>query len=549
MGVNVVAPNYLSLLLCLGISAALVLFYLYGIVPFVLLPADILMWAESSFVGDIIKLRIGAPLYGPPADSNSTIYTPGATLATYAISWLVGAPTSIGVWRVIHLGYVACAALLATACCRMLYGLTYPGKPVPYPRTWISFTFLVLFLASTESRTNRFAHALHADALALLVSVFSFWTMLMYQRSPERRNLLLMAVCPAIGFFTKQYLISWSAVMLVFLLLRNPKDARTLAAFAAAAATGIISVVGVCYWLWGDNFLFWTFEVTGGSRKALGLWPESYNLSLSRGAEHLLRAWLALAIGVLGGWLVLREHNIQRLGPLWVSWLVLVASEALSSSAGWGALYHFGPGVVLGAVWLCCALARWWLTGECTPGDEYPRLTYWVRPLGGIVAVITLFVVLQVVPSADRREARYWRVRHPSADVHRYISDIEGEFRGLSADRVLLDVGSWVYLGSSVVAKDRAVPLGDQAPAGIYGNFDVMIERIKRKAYAKILVRNLHSPFFLYDWSDWPRPSGVRKALSEHYTEVRTIPGARGESHLPPRISHTGPVSVLVPKE
>jgi len=112
--------NYFSLLFCTVISVVLVLFYLYIIKPYVFLPADILSFAETNFVGDIIKLRIGEPIYTVPEDNNSLLYTPGAQILTYAISWLIGQKTSIVVWRIIQLFFVTCAALLATFCCRIL---------------------------------------------------------------------------------------------------------------------------------------------------------------------------------------------------------------------------------------------------------------------------------------------------------------------------------------------------------------------------------------------------------------------------------------------
>ncbi len=42
------------------------------------------------------------------------------------------------------------------------------------------------------------------------------------------------------------------------------------------------------------------------------------------------------------------------------------------------------------------------------------------------------------------------------ADLDRYIADIEAEFKGLPAEQVLLDSGTWVYLEEGVVMKDRA---------------------------------------------------------------------------------------------
>jgi hypothetical protein len=456
-------------------------------------------------------------------------------------------PTSIVAWRLIQLGYVLCAAIVATLCCRDLHRLAYPDHRVAYPTTWYVFTFLVMCLVATAPTINPFAHNLHADALALFVSIVSFWSILRYLGSPNRSHLLMMAICPAVGYLTKQFLVSWSVVMFVFLLLRNPKDLKSLAVFAIATAVSILGAVGLCYWLWGDPFLFWTFAVMGGARKEIGLSPGGNYISLTRSLEHLARAWLEIAIGIVGGWLILRERNMRKLGPLWIAWLVLIATEAFSSGAGWGVLYHFGPGVLIGMVWFYTALARLWRSTMTSADVEFPRLVALARPLGVVAIVLSLFATLHVLPTSDRYEARYWQ-RQPSPDVYRYISDIEREFDGFAADKVLLDIGNWIYLRHSYLAKDRAVSLADQPLTGSYENFNVFLERIRRHVYEKILVHDLHSPFFLYDWDGWPRSSGVRQALKEYYTEVRTIPAPKGDNLLPPMIMHTGPVSVLVPK-
>jgi hypothetical protein len=257
---------------------------------------------------------------------------------------------------------------------------------------------------------------------------------------------------------------------------------------------------------------------------------------------------MQVALGVAGACLLLRGDNIRKLGPVWIAWLVLLLSEALISGINWGALHHFGPGVVIGAIWLFTALPHFWPVANTPPDSDVSTLVYnKMRPLTAIAAILTILVALHVVPSGDKYEYRYWK-RQSLQDVYRYISDIEQEFKGIPADKVLLDIGNWIYLRHSVLAKDRAISLADQAPGGIYENFDVMVSRIRKKAYAKILVRDLHSPFFVYDWFLWERPSGVRKALMEYYTEVRMIPEVKGDTFPEIRLMQARPVSVLVPK-
>jgi hypothetical protein len=542
------SPGYLSLLVCLLISIVVVLFYLYQIMSYVSLPADILMWAESNFVGDIIKIRTGVPLYTNPADSNSGIYSFAAPLFTYAISWVIGKSQSIVAWRMIQLGFAVCSALIATICCRRLYSLAYPNHRVAFSKTWSAMTFFAMFLFATAPKANSFAHCLHAEAMALLVSTLSFWTMLYYLKSPSWKRIILMAVCPASGFLIKQVLLGWAAVMFVFLLFRNPKDIKRLAFFVASAIAFFGIAIGLCYLLWGDNYIFWTFKVMGGARSGISLSTQAVNVSLPRSIDHIIRLWPEIAMGFLGGWLILRgRHSIRNLGPIWLGWILLIGIEAFSSGVAWNVLWHFGPGVFIGGIWLFSALPRFWPTAKRTTDSDFPVLLNWQRSVLGVVGILTLFTVMHVVPTGDKDEARYWK-RRPSPDIYRYISDIEREFEGISPDKVLLDIGNWIYLRQSFLAKDRAISLADQPVGGIYENFEGMVRRIRSQTYEKILLHDFHSPFFLYDWEDWERSSGVKEALLENYDEVRMIPAAQGDNERPPIIMHTGPVSVLVPK-
>jgi hypothetical protein len=548
---SVWSVGYFSLLICLGISIALVLYYLYIIKPFVTFPADILIWAESNFVGSIIKLRAGLPIYSPAEDGNSSIYTPGAPIVTYVFSWLIGKPTSIVVWRTIQLAFAICAAGVATACCRRLYRLAYPEHRLPFPKTWFVFVFFVMVLAVTTPRANSLIHNLHADSLALLISLISFWTMLRYLESPSRGRIFLMAVCPALGYLIKQTLLGWAAVMFVFLLLQQPRDIRYPALFLAIASAFVAMAVGLCYALWGHSFMFWTFEILG-ARKSLSL-TGTNNIALARIIDNMLRTWFEMTVGIVGGWLILRGQNIRRLAPLFVAWIVLIVIEAYSSGGGWGTSYHLGPGVVIGCVWLFAALPPFWPWSPVTTDMGFIQPAYWVRSLVAVAGVLTVFVAFHVVPTGEAKEQRSWHESYSWPDVYQYIAEIEHEFEGLPADQVLLDVGNWIYLPQSIVMKDRAIPLSDQPPSNIYESFDGFLYRIRHKTYAKILVRDFHSENFIYDRQSsrgysWPRSSGVREALLKYYREDHVIAAPTVNERDPFMIRHLQPVSVLVPR-
>ena len=215
--------SYLALLACLLSAIALVAFYVRVVRPYVEFPADLLMWSESSFVGDIIKLRIGAPLYGDPADGTALIYTPGAPLLTYAIARPLGLTQSISGMRWIQLSLTALAAVVATLCTRDLFRIAFPRRDPPFPKTWLLLSLFTLCLAAVSPQVNRYAHALHADALALLVSMVTFWFVLRHMRKPTVVSVLVLALCPAVGFFTKQLLVAWGPILFVFLFFSAPR--------------------------------------------------------------------------------------------------------------------------------------------------------------------------------------------------------------------------------------------------------------------------------------------------------------------------------------
>ena len=317
--------------------------------------------------------------------------------------------------------------------------------------------------------------------------------------------------------------------------------------FVLLAGAALAATIGSCLYLWGDNFRFWVFEVTGGSRSDITL-AGGNSIAVARSVDHVLRAWPELMIGVVGGLLMLWAKASRQVGFLWLGWFLLVGSEALSSGVGWAILYHFGPAVVIGTIWMLAALPLYW--PALTEAFDVPP-----RPVGrlavmagGTVILLSLMIALRVVPTLDRQSARTFPERRPGPDSYRQIAAIQQEMEGVDPSKVLLDAGNWTYLPHSFLAKDRLVSLGDQPLAGIYSNFDPLLDRIRRRAYDKILLHDFHQDRFAYDWPYWERSSGVRQALLDNYVETRLIAAMDPEAALPPQIMFRGAVSVLVPK-
>lgn len=518
-------PGRLALILLADISILLVSTYLYWVSFYVSFPADILIWSEGDFVNDILKFRVGYPIYSAEANNESFHYTPGAQLLTYLLAWLIGKGTSIPVYRAIQVGYTLLAAAVALCCWRDLTkpAVQGPGYTDRWP--WGIICLPLLFLIATNSLTNPYVHNLHNDALAQLVSAVGYYLLLRYALSQDKRILAMMALIPTVGFLVKQSLAIWAAIYCLHLaFFDRPRSIARLAIFAAVAFGGVGAAVAAGYLLWGDHFIYWAFTVLA-----------KHSISPLRSFKHVLDVWPYFAIGLLGGLVLLRGKSFALLLGPWTAWLFLISVEAYTSGVGW-MLNHIGPGCLIAGIWFLAALTKLWLSGLHEDGKFRPQA--WLA--AGISAAIVVLLLngLGIVRIP---------MRPLSKDAYRYIAEIEREFQSGPAEKILLDVGSWVYLKEGVVMKDRAPAIGERGYTGT-GDFSGIIGRLRERHYSKILVRNLNEPDFWYDYWLWSKPSGIRRALLENYSEVGGIRAVKSVLEDKPDRYGFGKISILVPK-
>jgi hypothetical protein len=518
-------PARLGLIALAAMSSVLVANYLYWVSFYVFFPADILTWSEGDFVNDILKIRTGYPIYSAQVNNDSFTYVPGTQLLTYALAWLLGGATSISLYRMIQLGYSLLAAVVAVCCCRELVALSFPAGQRRDWRLWGAVWLPVFFLIATNSLTNPFTHNLHNDALAQLVSVSAYWLLLKYVSTRDQRILALMAVIPAAGFLVKQNSIVWALLYCAHLaFFERPRSLARLASFTLVAFGAIGAVVGACYLLWSDHFIYWVFTVLG-----------KHGISPLRSFQHILDVWPYYAIGILGGLVLLRGKQFDLLLSPWLMWLTFILLEAYTSGIAW-MLNHLGPGCLIAGIWFLAALVKLWPLSARVNAERAGRQAC-LRAVASITVVALFFSGLGMIRIPTRPFSK---------DAYRYVSEIENEFTGQQAADVLLDLGTWVYLKDGVIMKDRAPSIGERGYSET-GDFSGLIQRLKQKRYTKILVRNLHSPDFWYDHWLWRKSSGIKQALLENYHEVRRIPAVTGypSDKFPPY--GFSEVSILLP--
>lgn len=455
--------------------------------------ADILSWSESPFVDHIIRLRAGQPQFTPPEDANAYAYTPGAPLLTYAIAGALFRPISIPAYRIVQQFYLLLAVLFAALTARELLRLCRPESR--HSNFWLLLWFPFLYLIATNPDTNPFTHTLHNDALVLTVNGVAFWLLTKHLISGDDRWLVPMAVLPAVGYLVKQKEVIWAGLYILHMLLEGRVALRRIVLFGVVALVLWGLSVSLCYALWGDPYLFWTFKTLG-----------SIHVSLTKVLEQVTGAAWYVTLGLLGGAILLRGETFRRLFPVYVCWLILLITTAYTSGVAFRPA-HLGSASMMAAVFFLVALAKVWPEPASDSKSPSPA-EQWLRA-GVLTACVLLFYT----------SAGFFRIGSAvPQQLNRFIADIEKEFTGAPADQVLLDFGSWVYLPQNVVMKDRESPIGTLRGTRT-SDFAMTIERIRNRQYPKILARKRLDGSDPYLYAD-PR---INQALVENYREVRVI--------------------------
>jgi hypothetical protein len=504
-----IKPSTIVVIVLTATVIMLVSIYFFYISYEIKFPADILIWSESDFVNDILKLRIGYPLYTTQLSNESFVYPPLTQMITYFLAGIIGKPSSIPVYRSIQLVFVATASILSAVCVQILVRGSGLEKP---RRSWKIRWYLivpVMFLFATNSITNPYIHNLHNDSLAQLVSVMAFLLLLAYTFRPTKGLLIGMAILPTLGFFVKQNLIIWAFFYCAYLIFFDRSKSLKKILVFSVVTFGLFGLAYlVAYQLYGENFYYWVITVLG-----------KHGISPLRSFQHLLDVWLFLAIGVIAGLVLLRGKNFKILIGPWLIWLAFISIEIYTSGVAW-MINHIGPGSLLAGILFIAAVQVGF--SRLNPGVvNLPRIENWFRSL----AVLTILLLLMSGLGFIRVP-----VQSVSNDAYRYIEQIEFEFSDQPTETILLDAGTWVYLDDGVVMKDRAPSIGERGYSQT-GDFSALLQRIEQRQYSKIILRNFHNPDFWYDHFLWEYSSGIRAALTENYREVRRIPAVADQGN------------------
>lgn len=520
-------PVTWSLYLAWALVSLALAAYVAWVESLVRYPADILIWAESNFVQDITHLRSGLPLYDDPERLASLFYPPLNQIATYALATLFGHPLSVAAYRIVQLAWMALAAGLAVGIVRdllTLAGHASHGIFARHSRLASAVVAGVVFLVGTNPITHPFAHNLHDDSVAVLVSTAAFFVLTRYAVTRHSGYLVAFAFLPGLGFLAKQSMAIWA-----------PLGAGAVALlggagwFRRAALLGVASLALVLLpmfgggALWGEGWHFWIIETLG-----------AHPVSPARSLHHALLTAAFSLLGIVALLVLWQGRDRRGLLVCWAAWMLLLATQTYTSGIAW-MLNHIAPAAMLAGTWAAAALAAEWPRMIWRSGVVTEPPLAWAR---GTMVPVTLTLALAVLGAVRVPEAGLGS----DADAYRKrLEQAVAEGRSSGAP-VLLDHGSWVFVKERESVGDRSAAVGELGYSGI-DVFAGIRDRIASRHYGRIIVRNYRAPSFLYDDATWGTSSGIRQLLEEHYVVVDSFPGLEGAGQNP----FLKPVWVLEP--
>lgn len=162
---------------------------------------DLFVWPESPFMTNMLKLHLGQPLFGPPADGNSFVYSPGLEYLTFALLQPLGLHLDIRFCRLVNIAIGVLASGLAGLALGRIVKMIAPENR--FPRiAWLGggVALLVIF-------KNFTADVPHPDNLVMLhtagVFLLTFWAW----REKNFGVAMAVMVLAGCGVFAKQILL------------------------------------------------------------------------------------------------------------------------------------------------------------------------------------------------------------------------------------------------------------------------------------------------------------------------------------------------------
>ncbi len=461
-------------------------------------PLDLLLWSESPFVQDMVKLNRGRCPYSPADQNNSFVYNPGAPLITWGLSRLFGRYGDLTFARGLQVAFTLLACGLAWATARVLIrGRTSDGPETTKPLHPIMIVGLALVVcaAGLNPAVSPYIDLLHNDALALLTATAGLAALALRERTGARRWLLWAAPLPMLAVLAKQTgSVVWIGMILGVLI--QDRKFRSAAQFALASGAYIAAMaVGLTLWSHGW-WTFWTMRV-------LAQQPIAGQIGLGTNAAVIPSLTLPLLVLLLWLAIHLARPRVTR-EPTVISsalYVGLLSGSATLTSFKVGACgpNHWGA-AGLGMTTLAVAAA-----GRLLITPRQPQLVRLAVPLGLLLTVALLHRTTRPLPGPDE---------------YRTAALLMNTFAQTDASRTLIDHGTLPYLKRNIIPIDRSNPILEVSTGGV-GQVDQTVDRMLSQKYQRILI---------HDFGNCPWYVQVMGAIQIAYEPKFRLSGSRRRS-------------------
>lgn len=462
-------------------------------------PWDLLLWSESPFMTDMLKIARGDSPFGPMSDVNSFAYSPGLEYLSYALFAPFGAALDVRFPRALCIVFgVASALLIARLVVRWVTALDGERR-----RPLLAWTaFCIGLLACFRSPTTV---ALHPDSFQIAheLGTLSLCSAALYRR--DFRLALAAIGLAGLGVWTKQPAALAGMGAGLCLALGHAWGRSRLLALAAVG--GAVTLGSLACVLAPEQSRFYLLEVPlrHGVQwgKVIGLLMNDIG-----GTPHRLLLWLFGAAGFVQLW-SRGDASLRR--TYLIPWLCMGLFEGLTSMAAY--LKPMGIHNNLYAIdllWLIAALAGF-ARLDAEAGSE-PRPFGVALPAALAVSLLPVFALLPfhggfVGPNQmPIRDAHYTYGLAYDALVKR---DIE------AGKRVLVGHGTatWIHNGVHEPPLDRLVSALELHAGGLIERAGT-VQRLNERAYDRIYL-----PASLWFDASMYGPA-VTQALATNYREV-----------------------------
>ena len=481
-------------------------------------PWDLYIWAESPFMTNMLKLDLGQPLFGAPADGNSFVYSPGLEYLTFAILKPLGLQLDIRFCRLVNVMFgVLAGGVAGLAISRVLRAIVPDNR---FPRfAWLGGGIAVLAIFK-----NLTADITHPDNLVMLhtagVFLLTFWAW----REKKFSVALIAMLFAGAGVFAKQILaLAFLGPALVFARF-NPWGWRRwflLFCLGAVSAAGALAALAA-----SPNSAFFLLKLLPqqGIHLTRFYWMMIDLLTADRA--------ILLVLGLIA--VALLWHS-GRAGREYLQFCAVIGIFSVCPNVAsyaktmgiWNNLIIFQLWLVL-LVWPAMAI---WLsrivTADHSLAPPEARLFNWMT-----AGLLVVFVGLLFPPKTPAHPLMYSACAGIQEQVN---ADIK------AGRKVLIGHGMMYLLraGSREVPLDRANTLLELKAAG-FQSLSQFPERLRQRYYDRLYLN-------VEDWY----PAEFLAEVEAHYRVESVVRRPECSNHLETGryLQLIGDCRILVPRE